>query len=269
MDSRMHSSNRLAAEQAFHNRQARERAADLHRGADALSIVDAAYLDHESWIRPAFERLGDLQGLHVLDFGCGHGMAAVVLARQGARVTAFDLSGGYLDEARRRAHANHVDVQFVQADGECLPFADASFDRVWGNAVLHHLDLRSAGRELYRILKPGGLAVFSEPWGENRLLQWARRKLPYPGKHRTEDEEPLCRRDLEVLSSVFPGVSSQGHQFISMIRRVLRQRQLIADLDYWDSILLERVPALQKYCRYIVLTLCRPHVMYNDLAPAP
>jgi SAM-dependent methyltransferase len=256
----MHSSDRLLTEKIFHDRQAQERAVDLARRAEGLSVVDAAYLDHESWIRPAFEKLGDLPGLDVLDFGCGHGMAAVVLARKRARVTAFDLSGGYLAEARRRANANNVEVEFVQADGAYLPFADASFDRIWGNAVLHHLDLRIAGAELYRVLKPGGFAVFSEPWGENRLLEWARRRLPYPAKHRTIDEQPLCRRDLAILASIFPDLSIQGHQFVSMLRRVLRQRRLIAELDHWDAMLLERVPLLQRYCRYVVLTLPRPGI---------
>src|SRR5947209_8329171 len=91
---------------------------------DALHFADAAYLDHETWIRPALARLGPPRGRHVLDYGCGHGMAAVVLARGGARVTAFDLSRGYLAEAAARATANGVGVDFVQADGERLPFAD-------------------------------------------------------------------------------------------------------------------------------------------------
>src|SRR5439155_1268416 len=75
-----------------------------------------------------FQQLGALHGLDVLDYGCGHGMAAVVLARRGARLTAFDLSPGYLYEARRRAEANGVTIHFAQADGEHLPFTDGSFD---------------------------------------------------------------------------------------------------------------------------------------------
>jgi SAM-dependent methyltransferase len=260
MDSCMLSSDRLAAEQTFHDRQAEARAADLQRLVDGLSVVDTAYLDHESWIRPAFEKLGELRGLDVLDFGCGHGMASVVLARMGAHVTGFDLSLGYVAEAQRRAIANGVEIKLVQADGAHLPFADGSFDRIWGNAVLHHLDVGIAGRELHRVLKPGGFAVFCEPWGENWLLEWARRRLPYPGKHRTTDEQPLCRQDVSVLASVFPGLSVQGYQFVSMVRRVLPKRRLIAKLDHWDAMLLERVPALQKYCRYVVLTLPRPAI---------
>ena len=102
-------------------------------------------------------------------------MAAVVLARKGAQVTAFDLSPGYLVEARQRARANGVSVAFVQADGHHLPFGDHSFDRIWGNAILHHLEPRTAARELQRLLKPGGTAVFCEPWGGNPLLALARR----------------------------------------------------------------------------------------------
>src|SRR2546421_583192 len=143
----MSTKGRLAAEQDFHDRQARGRALDLARAAD-LRFDDDSYLDHETWVRPAFARLGPLAGLRGLDYGCGHGMASVALARRGARVTAFDLSPGYLAEAARRALANGVDVELVQADGERLPFADGGFDRVWGSAVLHHLDLRRAAAEL-------------------------------------------------------------------------------------------------------------------------
>jgi SAM-dependent methyltransferase len=246
--------NRLDAERTFHDRQAGLRATDLR---EDLRFRDEEYLNHETWIRPAFMRLGPLDGRLVLDYGCGHGMAAVVLARSGARVTAFDLSHGYLNEARRRAADNGVAVAFVQADGEQLPFADSCFDAVWGNAVLHHLDLRKAGRELRRVLKPGGFAVFCEPWGENPLLARARRWLPYPGKERTPDEEPLRMSQLPLLRESFPQLEVEGFQLLSMVRRVLRPGRLVAGLEWCDERLLRRVPALRRFCRYVVLTLPR------------
>ena len=82
----------MHSEQAFHDQQAGQRSATFRADPAALLVSDDAYLDHEPWIRPAFARLGDVSGLDVLDYGCGHGIAAVVLARRGARVTAFDLS---------------------------------------------------------------------------------------------------------------------------------------------------------------------------------
>src|SRR5260370_41573933 len=91
--------DRLISESAFHDRQARRRSGTFLDRPDQLQFDLESYLDHETWIRPAFERLGNLQNLRALDFGCGHGMAAIVLVRKGARATALDLSCGYLSEA--------------------------------------------------------------------------------------------------------------------------------------------------------------------------
>jgi SAM-dependent methyltransferase len=252
----MTATKRLAAEQAFHDRQAGARAPSFP-DPGALRFSDDAYLDHETWIRPALERLGPPAGLRVLDYGCGHGMAAVVLARRGGRVTAFDLSAGYLSEARQRARANDVAVDFLQADGERLPFADGSFDRIWGNAVLHHLNLNKAVPELRRVLASGGQAVFCEPWGENPLLSWARGRLPYPAKGRTPDENPLRRRHLPILRAAFPRLAVEGHQLLSMARRVLRPGRVTAGLEWCDARLLRGVPSLGRFCRYVVLSLPR------------
>jgi SAM-dependent methyltransferase len=248
---------RLDAERDFHDRQACQRAQTFSLQPCAYRVEEAEYLDHETWIRPAFARLGELSALDVLDYGCGHGMASAVMAKRGARVTALDLSPGYLGEARRRAEVNNVQVRFVQVNGERLPFPDSSFDRVWGNAILHHLDLEVAGTELRRVLRPGGLAVFCEPWGENFLLNWARRRIKYPGKERTVDEHPLRRRDLAILARFFSHVEVEGFQLLSMLRRIKSPGWVIRILDRWDSWVLAQFPGLQKYCRYMVLTLRR------------
>jgi SAM-dependent methyltransferase len=250
----MIATERRLAEQLFHDRQAAARAA----ARPELRFEDAEYLDHETWVRPAFERLGPLRGKSALDYGCGHGMAAVVLARAGADVTAFDLSPGYVKETSERARANRMKVNALAADGEDLPFADASFDAVWGNAILHHLDLAKAGRELFRVLKPGGVAVFCEPWGGNPALAFARRHLPYPGKDRTVDERPLTRQDLAPLRGIFPVVKVEGFQFFSMLGRAWRTRRANGQrspLDILDRAALRLCPPLGNWCRYVVIEL--------------
>jgi ubiquinone/menaquinone biosynthesis C-methylase UbiE len=247
---------RLARERDFHDRQARRRADDLRRRPEAYRVEAERYLEHESWIRPALARLGDVRGQTVLDLGCGHGMMAVVLAGQGAHVTALDLSADYLRETAERAHASSVELTLVQADANRLPFADGCFDRVWGNAILHHLDIEPSGAELRRILKPGGVAVLCEPWGENSLLRLARRHLPYAGKSRTVDEQPLDSRDLELLRRSFPALTAEGQQIVSMLPRALAVGR-VRLLERCDDWLLSRWPGLRRFCRYIVLTLRR------------
>src|SRR5262245_36386130 len=249
--------DRIDSERLFHDRQARGRAETFRRRPRDLQFSDDDYLDHESWIRRAFAKFGPLAGKRALDYGCGHGMAAVVMARRGAAVSAFDLSEDYLAEARRRAAANGVAIDFRAADAHRLPFADESFDAVWGNAILHHLDLSIAARELWRVLRPGGIAVFCEPWGGNPLLRWARRRLPYPSKGRTPDEEPLQERDLAVLRETFPDLTTEGFQLFSMVRRAVRIEPLTVALDRLDRRILAAAPRWKKWCRYMVLTMRR------------
>jgi ubiquinone/menaquinone biosynthesis C-methylase UbiE len=253
----MTTGTRLATEQAFHDRQAQQRAADLVSGAQSLVFTDDVYLDHETWVGPAFRQLGDIKGKRVLDLGSGHGMAAVVLARRGGRVTALDLSAGYLAEARSRAKANHVAIDFVKADAEKLPFVDGAFDLIWGSAILHHLKLEQAAAELARVLSPGGTGVFCEPWGENPLLGWIRRRVSYPGKERTPDEQPLRWFQVDILRRMFSSVSVQGYQLLSMAARLVGRRRLLTGLDWCDRMLLAGIPRLQHYCRYVVLTVRR------------
>ena len=249
----MNATMRWQAEQEFHDAQALERKAWFRDHGHSLQFADETFLDHETWIRPAVAALGDLSGKTVLDYGCGHGMAAVTFARRGGIVTGFDLSPEYVQEATLRAEANAVSARFLVANAEQLPFADASFDCIWGNAILHHLHLPTAARELERILKPGGIAVFCEPCGGNPLLEFARRKLPYPGKHRTVDEQPLRWRDLAPLRETFPNMSVRGYQFLNMLRRVCR----VPLLETIDRGLLRAVPQLEKWCRYLVIVLPR------------
>jgi SAM-dependent methyltransferase len=254
----MTGTDRRLTEQQFHDEQAAARAQSFRAGRADLVFSDEAFLDHETWVRLAFEQLGDLRGKRGLDYGCGHGMAAVVLARARADVTAFDLSPGYVAEARARAHANGVRIACTVADGEELPFADAAFDVVWGNAILHHLDLARAGRELFRVMKPGAVAVFCEPWGGNPLLSFARKRLPYRGKDRTPDEQPLTRRALRPLRDIFPNTTVQGFQLLGMIRRVWNSPRICRMLDRADARLLRWLPPLANWCRYAVITLRKP-----------
>ncbi|MGL6097569.1 MAG: class I SAM-dependent methyltransferase, partial [Fimbriiglobus sp.] len=85
--------------------------------------------------------------------------------------------------------------------------------------------------------------------------EFARRRLPYPGKHRTADEKPLTPVDVTGLRVHFPNLTLEPHQFLGMVRRVCRWRPLLARLDAADRRLFRAAPSLGKWCRYVVLEL--------------
>ncbi len=246
---------RLQRERTFHEGRSARRRIALSDGE--LRFEDAEWLDHESWVRDTFALLGDLDGKRVLDFGAGEGLSSVVLARMRAEVFAFDLAHGNALLAARRARANGVGerVHLQEMAGEALGYRDRAFDAVYGNAILHHVDIDTAGRELSRVLRPGGVAVFSEPWGGNPFLEFVRRFVPYRGKDRTPDERPLREEEMQKLRRWFPSLEVRGYQLLSMIRRQFPWRPLVRFLGAIDRALLRLFPGLGRYCRYAVIVL--------------
>lgn len=96
-------------------------------------------------------------GQLVLDVAAGSGNAAIPAAAAGATVTASDLTPELFDAGRRIAAERGVELEWVEADAEELPFADNGFDVVMSclGAMFapHHL---AAAGELVRVCRPGG-----------------------------------------------------------------------------------------------------------------
>lgn len=94
---------------------------------------------------------------HVLDVATGTGHAALAAARRSARVTGIDYVPALLDIAGRRAAAEDLDIEFLEADAEKLPFEDGSFDTVVSAiGVMFSADHAKAAAELVRVCAPGG-----------------------------------------------------------------------------------------------------------------
>jgi SAM-dependent methyltransferase len=103
------------------------------------------------------EACGIGPGMRVLDVAAGTGNASIPAAQRGAAVTASDLTPELFEAGRRRAEAEGVELEWVEADAENLPFADESFDVVMSaiGAMFapHHQDVAD---ELVRVCRPGG-----------------------------------------------------------------------------------------------------------------
>jgi SAM-dependent methyltransferase len=93
----------------------------------------------------------------VLDIAAGSGNAAIQAAIRGADVVASDLTPELFEPGRRRAAEHGVELEWVEADAEDLPFEDGRFDAALSTFGIMFAPRQSvAATELARVVKPGG-----------------------------------------------------------------------------------------------------------------
>lgn len=214
-----------------------------------------AYVTSVQW-------LGDVRGRRVLDFGCGNGWLSIILAKRGAIVDAFDLSSEAVRTATLRAQANAVGDRCTFRVGSAyeVPYGDGEYDLVIGQSILHHVSEKdTVARELARVLRPGGRAVFMEPLGDSMLLERARLVVPIESAS-PEDPEQWAHqfkfRELEPFRGAFQ-VRHQEFELLSRLRRVGPLRRFTDGLARIDRTLLDRLPWLRRFAGAIVIELTR------------
>lgn len=135
------------------------------------------------------QAMGDIRGKKILDFGCGRGEFSIALAKMGAIVTGIDIGSDLIELSRQVAELNGVSCDFVVGSIHELPFEDGSFDFVVGNDILHHLPQQGVAdsvKEAYRVLGPGGKALFTEPMENSKAFDFLQNLIPVgePGTSR-------------------------------------------------------------------------------------
>lgn len=213
-----------------------------------------------------------LEDTDVCEIGCGYGMIACYFAARGARVFGIDVADSNIAVAQRSARVNGVAerVRFQVMQAEWMNFPDNKFDFIFGNAVLHHLDVEASAREFWRVLKPGGVAIFREPLGENPVLEWGRGSRLRSAKHRhTADERSFTYRDLETLRSVFPHAKLRESEMLGLMRAVFRKvdkgmmaiprwESLMRRLSALDTWLFSHCAAVRPLASYGVISMTKP-----------
>lgn len=202
--------------------------ASLRRGADlrvprvVFERYQAPPADTSYAIEYAYNLLGDVRGKDVLDLGCGDGENTILLVNRGAKVCAIDISDSLIELARRRMEVNGFveGFKFYTGSAHKLPFPDASFDVVFGMATLHHFDPEQTSREVWRVLRSGGRAIFKEPVRNSRFLWLLRRLIPYRPPCISPTERPLTDQDLERFAARFSQYRSRAYQlpFVNVVR---------------------------------------------------
>jgi ubiquinone biosynthesis O-methyltransferase len=144
------------------------------RKGNDLSIYETSdwWVDPARWLRTLQNMapvrfdffdpiIGEWRGKKVLDVGCGGGFMSVALAERGALVTGIDPAKRAIAAAQRHAEANQLEICYLVAAGESMPFAEGVFDIVVCVDVLEHVeDLQHVLAEIRRVLRPGGIFLF-------------------------------------------------------------------------------------------------------------
>lgn len=265
---------RARVEEAFHDRWAQSMCVEellVRESFESPTAVENRF---------ALEAMGGpagIKGRRLLDLGCGAGETSVFFARQGAHVVAADVSREMLRVAGALAAHHQVPLHTTQLMAEAMPFPDATFDRIYGNGVLHHVELEPALREIARVLKPGGIATFIEPLSHNPVIEVYRRIAK---EVRTPTEQPFTFSQFKVVERYFSSVTHREfwltslsiflyYYFIERVdpkadrywKRVIRdgwrvQRPFRA-MSRLDGVILRLIPYFRRWCWNTVLVVRR------------
>jgi SAM-dependent methyltransferase len=156
-------------------------------------------------------------GKRVLEYGCGENSVAPFLMENRAdSFVGIDISDVAIEQAKQSAlHKEKAgSIRYFLMNAEELDFEDNSFDLICGIAILHHLDLEKAYREIARTLARDGAAIFLEPLGHNPFINLYRRLTPHL---RTQDEHPLLMNDIRAAESHFGRVDIRSYNLFSLL----------------------------------------------------
>ena len=130
---------------------------------DPIESAAERFLQSEEWVELISLLHSKQKSGKVLDIGAGRGISSYAFAKSGYEVTALEPNPSLLvgaESIRQLSKSTDVKIEVVQDWGETLPFADNTFDIVYGRAVLHHAhDLNKLCQEAPRVLKPNGYFI--------------------------------------------------------------------------------------------------------------
>ncbi len=161
-------------------------------------------------------------GSKVLDVAAGNGNATLAAARRWCDVTSTDYVPALLKRGQERAAAEHLNVEFREADAEALPFADATFDVVLSTfGVMFTPDQDKAASELARVCRSGGkigLANWTPEGFIGQLFKTIGRHLPPPAGVKSPALWGTAARLEEMFGSQASEIAAEPRMFVFRYR---------------------------------------------------
>jgi SAM-dependent methyltransferase len=237
---------------------------EVERSADEARRIVLAPVDVDRYLDPpadtpygleyAFHLLGDVRGKTVLDLGCGTGETLVPLAKRGANVIGIDISPDLIQLAGQRLSSYGVAATLQVGSAYAIELPDESVDVVFSMALLHHLDLPPARKEIYRILRPGGLFILREPIRFSRTMNSLRKLFPAPKGDISDYEHPMTRAELSIVTQGFTVVAQRNFRlpFVPLLSKLKALYPHLWKTDRW---LLKHFPSLEHIATGKVMSL--------------
>lgn len=161
-------------------------------------------------------------GSKVLDVAAGNGNVTLAAARRWCDVTSTDYVPALLERGRERATAEHLKVEFREADAEALPFADASYDVVVSTfGVMFTPDQDKAASELARVCRSGGkigLANWTPQGFIGQLFKTIGKHLPPPAGVKSPALWGTKARLEEMFGRTASDISAEPRMFVFRYR---------------------------------------------------
>jgi len=203
--------------------------------------------------------LGNLKGKEILEIGCGGAQCSVFFAKQGAKVTGIDISKEQLKFARKLIEKNKVKVDLIQGSFQDLrKIKSSSKDIVFSAYALQYSpDLLSVFRQVMKILRKGGLFVFSFNHPIWDLLDYKNLKIRNSyfdtGKHSNKGSSGKFVIYTRTLSEIYNNLLKTGF-FVEQIIEPDSRKRYPDDACYgvWDY-----KPKIMKMVPPTIIFKCR------------
>ena len=189
-------------------------------------------------------------GQRVLDVACGTGNVAIRAAEAGADVVASDLTPEHFPAGQRNARRSGVELEWVEADAEALPFGNAGFDVVTSavGAMFAPRHERVAD-ELLRVCRPGGTIVMANFPPEGTAADFFAVFGPYMPPPREGDSPSMLWGCEEHVRGLFGG--------------------RVSSLEFTRLSYVERAATPRAYCEFCKETFGPVVAIYESLAEDP
>ena len=207
------------------------------------------------------------EGQRLLDLGCGSGVPSLRFAKIGYEVWGFDISPNNIKIAKTLAKRYRLEdrMHFSIQKAEQLDYPSEFFDIIVGIDILHHVEIKQAVKECFRVLKKNGSAIFREHIGVPIFEKIRNTRLgiclipqnePFE-RHVTKDERKLTTNCLSIINEIFPKLSTRRFTFLSRLDEFIRKPDQgnPSFLEKVDYLLFKTFPSLTRFGGSVVLIL--------------